>query len=82
MVAAVVQEGSSTIDTVLGDGKEEVLGVHVLVNEMHPSFLMCHALAFTSFNKARVLQHISQLHFHLGEAVLLWNSQYARPVLS
>jgi hypothetical protein len=51
MVAAVVQEGSSTIDTVLGDGKEEVLGVHVLVNEMHPPLLMCHALAFTSFNK-------------------------------
>jgi hypothetical protein len=51
MVAAIIQEGPPAIDTILGDGEEEVLGIHMLVNEMHPALLMCHALAFTSFNK-------------------------------
>lgn len=31
----------------------------MLVDEVHPSLLVCHALALTSFHEARVLFHVS-----------------------
>lgn len=51
MVATVVQERPPAINAVFGDCEEEILGVHMLINEMHTPLLMCHALAFTPFNK-------------------------------
>lgn len=54
-MAVVDEQRASTIDAVFRDTKEEVLGVKVLVDEMHTTFLMRHAFAFASLDKARKL---------------------------
>ena len=51
-MAAFNKEGPSAIDAILCDTEEEVLGIHVLVDEVHTPLLMGHALAFTPLNEA------------------------------
>lgn len=41
MMTGFVQQGPSAIYTFLCHAKEEILGVHVLVNQVHPPFLIC-----------------------------------------
>lgn len=66
---AIHQERLHPIDSLLGDSKEEVLGIHVLINKMHPPFLMGHAFALTSFNKTRI-RMLPLLSLYSNEGVM------------
>jgi len=59
-VAALEQQGPSPVNAISRDGEEEILGVEVLVDEMHPTLLRRGALFVAVFHKARVLRpHVS-----------------------
>lgn len=46
------EERPPAVDAILCDSEEEVLGIHVLVDEVHTPLLMCQTLAFTALDKA------------------------------
>ncbi len=54
-MATIVEKRPSAVNAVLGDSEEEVFGVEVLVNHVHPALLMREALALTAFDEARKL---------------------------
>jgi hypothetical protein len=45
------KERASAIDAFFGNGKEEVFGIHVLVDQVHPALLICQAFALTTLNE-------------------------------
>jgi hypothetical protein len=54
-MAVLDKERALAVNAFFSDGKKEVLGVHVLVNQMKPPLLRSHALALAPFDKARIL---------------------------
>lgn len=56
MMAVVDQQAPPPINAVFGDGEEEVLRVHMLVNHVHSPLLVCQAFPVTALNEARVLR--------------------------
>lgn len=53
-MAVLDKERALAVNAFFSDGKKEVLGVHVLVNQMKPPLLRSHALALAPFDKARI----------------------------
>jgi hypothetical protein len=51
-MSTLYEEGSPTIHSLFGNGKEEVFRIHVLVNEMEPALLWCQAFPLTALNEA------------------------------
>lgn len=54
-MAVFNQERAPTVYTVFGNAEEEVLGVHVLIDQMHPALLWGPAFPIAPFHKAGVL---------------------------